>query len=510
MKYFSIIGFGKSGLGTVEFLLKKYPEAKIRISDLKAKEKFSDLLNEITKFEQLGLEFEFSKQSIEFITFQDQNIKTKVTIILSPGIPPKTPLIQELSKLQAQAKVVMGTDFDLFTENLTEDQEYIAITGTNGKTTTTSLIAHILSTEAVGNIGKPFLEFDTSKFLVCEISSFQLFHSKFPLVIDTKVKLPKAAIYLNLTADHLDWHADLNEYQEAKAKLFQLSSTEENFLIFNYDDEVCRKLAESKIKEIKKTNSRTKVIFFSTVTQEYNLNKTQSISAFLKDGMLYIAKYLAADSQNEENYHGIVKATQDGNYVLEIPIVNINELNLVGEHNYSNMLAAISVAIAINLDFDLLVEKLKSFIAVPHRLEYIATIAKHKVFNDSKATNPDSSEKALNSFDKSIIIVGGKDKHLDLNLFFDLLTKKAYAVVAIGELKDSFYKGLKQRQFDNVVLATNLEDALEKSLEFGKNNDLPILLSPASSSFDMFTNYEERGNLFKKIVQNYNKVNAIN
>lgn len=523
-KYFSIIGFGKSGVGAAKFLLGHYSSAKIRVSDLKTRENFLKLENDILDLQKQGVEFEFGKQNLDFISFADLKVQQEVFVMLSPGIPPASKLIKDLKSIESQGQISLGTDFDLFVDNLAKEQNYIAITGTNGKTTTTSLVAHIIGSEAVGNIGKPFLEFDpTSPYIACEISSFQLFHSSFPchpeepveaqrrqgdvrtpFAQDDKksIKLPKAAIYLNLTDDHLDWHADLDEYKEAKAKLFQISSSQENFLIFNYDDAVCDKLAERRISEIQANNSRTKIALFSTRTELLDLNETQSISAFLRDNTLYVAKYLSPGSNDEVNYNGLVVTNDNGDYILEIPVVKINEINLVGEHNYSNMLAAILGTFVTDIDFDLLVSKLKSFVAVPHRLEYLATVDGHRVFNDSKATNPDSAAKALESFDKPIIIVGGKNKYLDLNPFFDLLTQKAYAVVAIGELKDSFYQGLQARHFDKVSLATDLKDAFDKCLEYGRDNDLPIVLSPASSSFDMFSGYEERGDVFRNIVKN--------
>ncbi len=495
--HFSIIGFGKSGVGAVKFLLAKYPGAKIRVSDMKTRESFTALTSEIRNLEKQKVEFEFAKQSIDFITFKNSAVD-KVFVMLSPGIPPKSPLIQDLKAIEKQGSIVLGTDFDIFTENLAEDQEYIAITGTNGKTTTTSLIAHILGNEAVGNIGKPFLDFDSSKYIACEISSFQLFHSRFP---EDTAKLPKAALHLNLTDDHLDWHADLNEYKEAKAKLFQCSTEEENFLIFNYDDLICRKLAQTKIQECKTKNSKSRVAYFSTKEELIELDEVNSLSAYLKDNTLYIAKYL--EPGQDADYNGLILTANNGNYILEIPVIKTTEINLVGMHNYSNMLAAILGTFVTGMDLDLIIEKLKSFTAVAHRLEYICTIDEHRIFNDSKATNPDSAEKALESFAKSIIIVGGKDKYLDLNPFFDLLTEKAYAVVAIGELKDSFNQGLKARNFKNIFLAKDLQEAFTKCLELGQGNDYPIILSPASSSFDMFSGYEERGNVFREIVSSY-------
>ena len=183
--------------------------------------------------------------------------------------------------------------------------------------------------------------------------------------------------------------------------------------------------------------------------------------------------------------------------------MKIDDLNLVGKHNYSNIVAASLAAFLSGFDINYIIDSIESFKPVPHRLEFIREIGSNKVYNDSKATNPDSSNKALNSFDQSIVILGGKDKNLDIAPFLDNVSKKAYAVVAIGELKNKIYEGLRNLDFEKIRRADSLEEAFSIAMQYASNNNYPILLSPASSSFDMFKGFEDRGNQFKEIVLNY-------
>ncbi len=432
-----MLGLAKSTLAAIKFLLKEeHGHYQITVSDSKTRDSYDAA--ELANLEKLGLKFIFTVTDFSFI--KDADI-----VLTSPGIPQSASVMQAVLK----AKRPLITDLDLFTSYVGDN--YIAVTGTNGKTTTTSLIAHMIGTTGLGNIGKPFMEFrDTpaDKPRVVEISSFQLFYSELK-------QAPRIAVYLNFTPDHMDWHSSLEEYQQAKEKLF----THCPLMILNYDDAVTRALGQ-------RYPERTR--FFSTLNS--------SVDAYQQDNILFLRK--------------------DNNV---IPVINTSELKIVGEHNYSNALAAILAADAAGLSLKEIQSKLKTFSPVPHRMEYIATIGGKDFYNDSKATNPESAEKAFKSFARCIAIVGGKDKKLDMSLMLDLLKERAAHVICIGEIGGELAEGLKQRSLTNVELASDLETAVKQASAV--KQDLPVIFSPGTSSFDMFLNYEDRGDQFKAIVR---------
>ena len=417
----TVLGYGISARSTIDFFLANEPELQLRVSELKPRENFDG----IEAYEAQGVQFEFGQQSLGFIKAD--------FVMVSPGIPPHAPIIQQLR----EAGVNMGTDLDLFMQLV--PGKVLAVTGTNGKTTTASLLAHLFDTQALGNIGLPLLEFaklENQEIFVLELSSAQIFYSQLLKPVD-------CSIYLNFSDDHLDWHKDLDEYREAKARLFK----HDGLLVLNQDDATCKSLASA--------NSK----FFSTEAVT---------DAYYKDGALYLAGS---------------------------ELISCDDLKLVGKHNYSNILAAVLAASNSRLDRETIKTRLQSFEPVPHRLEYIATVNGHKCYNDSKATNPDSAIRALEAFDRSIAIVGGKNKNLDLSEFIKVLEQKAERVIAIGEIK---------AQFSIAKQVETLEQAVELAISHDSN--LPIVLAPASSSFDMFSSYQERGDEFKRLV--YNGVSA--
>lgn len=486
IKTFVILGFGKTAISSAKFLNKNFPEAKIKISELKPKENFE--LTKIESLEKINIEFEFGKQTKDFILTKDS------FILISPGIPPRVELILEIF----HSNIPYGTDLDLFAACLSKEQNYIAITGTNGKTTTTSLASHILNSPSLGNIGTPFLEFNQEYFpnFACEISSFQAFYSNY----FQEFKIPKISIFLNFTADHLDWHKDLNEYHASKAKLFCQSSDEENYWILNFEDPKVKNFG-LKAEMIK--DSKTKICYFSNQDISYALSPSCPFVAYQKHNRLYLAKYLGDASGSDLELDAIVSVNDNDDYFLEIPLIKTEDLNLVGKHNFTNILAAALSAYLLNFDISYIIDRIETFKPVPHRLEFVREINYNKIYNDSKATNPDSTLKAIDSFDQSILILGGKEKNLDLTAFLDRVSKKAYAVITIGELKSKIHARLREIGFDKVRMADSLEQALSIAMLYGDGNQFPILLSPASSSFDMFKGFEDRGNQFRDLVLKY-------
>jgi UDP-N-acetylmuramoylalanine--D-glutamate ligase len=425
----TILGYGISARSTIDFLLEREPSIEIRVSELKARDCFAG----IEDYEAKGVRFEFGQQTIDFILRDSVDSRF---VMISPGIPPHAPVI----KLIKDSQVDFGTDLDLFLDFAPGKK--IAVTGTNGKTTTVSLLADIFDTQAIGNIGLPFMDFAKLKnqeVFVLEISSAQLFYSKL-------VKQVDCSVYLNFTDDHLDWHKDLAEYRLAKARLFE----HDGVFILNQDDNVTASLKNDKSQ------------LFSTEAQA---------NAYYEDGALYLA---------------------------ESKLLDCAELQLVGKHNYSNILAASLGATEFGVKREDLETKLASFKAVPHRLEYITTVNGHKAYNDSKATNPDSAIKALESFDDCIAIIGGKDKNLDLREFIKIVSVRSSYIIIIGELRKKIAMALKNVAHADFSEAETLEQAVDLAIRH--DSGLPIVLVPASSSFDMFKNYQERGDKFRQLI----------
>jgi UDP-N-acetylmuramoylalanine--D-glutamate ligase len=458
-KRISFLGFGKSTISALDYLVNSKCEIKdLRVSENKDETCFDKEL--VSKFKSSGVKFEWTCQSLDFLKESD-------FISVSPGIPPDSKIYQDLKS----AGFNLGTDLDLWTEFLSEKKyNYVFVTGTNGKTTTSSLLAHLLGTTAIGNIGVPVFDFEKIKHkekspYVVELSSFQGFHSK----LDSKTA--KLGIYLNFSDDHLDWHSSLKEYREAKEKLFisMFKKNKKSLAIFNYDDDVLKAFAENLSQEFKLDQNQ--VLSFSTAEQGQ--------AAFLAGSFLYLCK------------------------VFPIELIKTDKLQVVGKHNYENVLAASLAAFRLGIEIDEIRSKLIEFKPVEHRLEFITEIKGKKFYNDSKATNPNAAIKALNSFEKTISIVGGKEKNLDLEEFLDVLIRKSALIIVLGELKERISKGLEKRGFTNFQLVKTLGAAIEVALN--SDFELPVLLSPASSSFDMFKNYEDRGNIFRKIVLDHAK-----
>ena len=484
IKAYCILGFGRTGVATARLLLDKCPDAQIRVSEFKARDEFDQ--NLIESLEGQGVEFEFGKQTEDFV------LNKGAFVIISPGIAPRTPIVQDVFA----SKSKHGTDLDLFAYFLKPEQNYVAITGTNGKTTTTSILSHIFNSPALGNIGKPFLEFEDNYFpyFACEVSSFQSYYSKY----FRDFKIPKVSVFLNFSADHLDWHKDLKEYQNSKEKLFLQSLTESNFWVLNFDDPHIKHFG---IKTRMLEGSGTSMCYFSSQDISYTLSRKYPLVGYQKEGRLYLARYLEDTDVGDQL--GTVMVNANNEYYLEIPLCETKALNIVGDHNYSNALAAALSAYLLDFSPEFISDSLVSFKPVEHRLEFVRDINNNKIYNDSKSTNPDSTQKALDSFDESIVIVGGKDKNLDLDPFIRNLFKKAYAVIAIGETQTAIYDGLRRHGFDKIRRAATLEEAFSIAVMYGDDNNFPIVLSPGSSSFDMFEGYEDRGNQFKEIVLNY-------
>ena len=479
MDKIAILGLGKTAFSLIRHALDD-ELYDITVIEKREREAFHELESQISFLTEEGVKFHFGTQELSLLDNID-------IVAISPGFQPDSDIIQHICHLVEIEKIKYLTDLDLFITKLQDLEStvnavrYIGITGTNGKTTTTELTAHLLETKAVGNNGTPFLDFwsySKSNIAVLEISSFQLFYSK-QLILERYP--PQAAIYLNLTEDHLDWHRSMDEYKASKKKLFNLSKNYENSLIFNYDDAYLRELSQEFINNIEANEKLekylSKVKFFSS---SVNLSELSSLAkhdlAFLHEDYFY----LRINQRIKKLCH-------------------IDEIKLKGLHNYSNVLASLlACSDFTDICSTEFLERLKTFNPVEHRLEFVASIHGKDFYNDSKATNPESAIKSLTAFKKCLAIVGGKDKGLDLNEFIEILCLRAEEVYIIGELSTKIEAALLDRNFQNFKKVKDLEEAVDMALS--SKHKIPVVLTPASSSFDMFKNFEERGRVFKDIV----------
>ena len=437
-----VVGLGKSGVASALFLQSK--GARVTVSDTKAEEQ---LRSEIPGLLDKGITVETGGHGER--TFRQQDL-----IVVSPGIPTDEPHLQQARSLGIP---VIG-EIELASRFL--KGHIVAITGSNGKTTTTSLTGEVIGwggweSQVGGNIGTPAVSLiqdsTDDTYDVLEVSSFQLetiqsFH-------------PEIAAVLNVTPDHLDRHHTFDAYVAAKARIFE-NQTSSDYAILNADDETCVKMA---------AGVKSQVRWFSR-------RKEVEQGAFVRDG-----KIVHRDASGE---HEIMAAS-------EIP--------LKGGHNLENVLAAVCVGMIIPCEPHRIRSAVKEFKAVEHRLEFVAKINGVDYYNDSKATNVDATIKALESFPANIhIILGGKDKGSDYTVLTDLLRARARRVYTIGAAAEKIEKQIEGAA--PLFRAGTLDAAVRKAAENAQPGDI-VLLAPACASFDQFESYEHRGRVFKDAVQ---------
>ena len=437
-----ILGAGESGIGSA--VLARQKGYDILISDSgKIKPKFKELI------EKYNLPFEEETHDISTILKASEVIK-------SPGIPEKAEIIKEIRK--RNIPVISDIEFaGRYTKAKT-----ICITGSNGKTTTTYLLYHILKTAGLnvgmaGNVGRSFaLEVAEKDFeyFVLELSSFQL---------DDMYKFKAdIAVLLNITPDHLDrYNYEFQNYIDSKFRITQ-NQCEDDVLIYCFDDEVIKK-------EIGKRKLSSELIPFSITNKIKN-------GAYVNENNLII------------------------NYNNNPLTMSIQELALQGKHNQYNSLAAGIAAQVLRIRKDIIRECLMDFQAVEHRLEKVLKIHGVEFINDSKATNVNSTWYALESMKKPVVwIVGGVDKGNDYNQLFDLVKSKVKAMVCLGTDNSKLLKTFKDFDIPKVE-ARSMTEAIKSSYYLAKEGDI-VLLSPACASFDLFESYEDRGKQFKRAVR---------
>jgi UDP-N-acetylmuramoylalanine--D-glutamate ligase len=441
-----VVGLGKSGVASALFL--KAHGARVTVSDTKSGD---ELRNEIPSLLDHGITVETGGHGER--TFRGQDL-----IVVSPGVPVDAPL---LVQARAMGEAVIG-EIELAAQFL--PGPIVAITGSNGKTTTTTLTGEILAAGGLptlvgGNIGTPAISLaeraTRESVTVLEVSSFQL--------ETIQTFRPKVAVVLNVTPDHLDRHLTLEAYVDAKARIFE-NQRGDDFAVLNEDDPTCVSMA---------VRTRAQVFWFSR-------QKEVKQGAWVREG-----KILFRDGSSSQKNQ-------------QRDIMLVSEIPLKGAHNLENVLAAVCAGALMGCAPEKIRQAVRDFKAVEHRLEFVATIRGVDYYNDSKATNVDATIKALESFPANIhLILGGKDKGSDYSVLNDLLRQRVKRVYTIGAAAGKIESQIKGVE---VVHADTLENALRKANAVAEAGDV-VLLAPACASFDQFKNYEQRGQVFKEIVR---------
>jgi len=437
-----VVGYSKSGIAATRFLLKK--GAKVIVTDLKKEEDFGEILNERPDFSYI-----FGREP-EFYEIKDIDL-----IVVSPGVPLDKPFLQKAKEngIEIISEVELAYRFC--------KAPIVAITGTNGKTTTTTWTGEMIKNSGrkcfvVGNIGYPIIDVvdmaDEDSVVVAEISSFQLESSIY--------FKPKVAVILNITPDHLNRHKTFENYVEAKSLIFK-NQDKNDFTILNADDSITSDLAEK---------SSAKVVFFSRKKE-------------LNQGFFLHGDYIVLNW--EDKLYEICK---------------IRDVGIPGLHNLENALAAATASFLMGVDTNIIGETIRNFKGVEHRLEFVRELNGVKFYNDSKGTNPDASIKAIEALDRPLILIaGGYDKGSDFTEFVKAFNGRVKYLVLLGQTADKIKETAERLGFKNIVMVKDMQEAVRKGYELAEEGDC-VLLSPACASWDMFKNFEERGRIFKEAV----------
>jgi UDP-N-acetylmuramoylalanine--D-glutamate ligase len=441
-----VVGLGKSGVASALFL--KAKGARVTVSDTKPQDQLKD---EIPVLLDQGIAVETGGHGER--TFGGQDL-----IVVSPGVPTDAPPLMQARALGGNVIGEIELAAQFFPGRI------VAITGSNGKTTTTTLAGEVVAAGGIrvavgGNIGAPAISLvegaTANTIAVWEVSSFQL--------ETIQTFRPQIAVVLNITPDHLDRHRTFTAYTDAKARILQ-NQQGEDFAVLNADDLTCVELA---------SRTRAQVFWFSR-TREVKQG------AFVHNGRIFFRDH---SGQQE--------------------IMHVSEIPLKGAHNVENVLAAVCVGALLRCEPDRIRKTVRDFKAVEHRLEYVATIRGVDYYNDSKATNVDATIKALESFPANIhLILGGKDKGSDYTVLNDLLrerVKRVYTIGAAAAKIESQIASSKSGGAAEIDHAETLEKAIRRAAEAATPGDI-VLLAPACASFDQFRNYEHRGKVFKEVV----------
>ncbi len=439
-----VVGLGKSGLASAVFLRRL--GAQVTVSDIRSVEA---LASELPALLDAGVMVEAGGHGL--LTFRRQDL-----IVVSPGVPLETP---ELAQARSFGTPIIG-ELELAARYLRGP--ILAITGSNGKTTTTALCGEIfaasgLPSQVGGNIGVPvtalIADSANQKWNILEVSSFQL---------ETIEQFrPKIAVILNITPDHLDRHGSMENYIAAKERIF-LRQTAEDFLVLNAENAETQHAA---------TRARSQVFWFS------GARPVRQGAFVYQDTIVWRPSEQAGPE----------------------PVLRVDEIPLKGAHNVENVLAAVAAARLAGIPAATIREAVRNFHAVEHRLELVATIGGVEFYNDSKATNVDAAIKAVAAFSGGVhLILGGKDKNSDYTGLIPSLQERAAAVYTIGAAADKIADQISGAV--RMIACGTLDAAVARAAEAARPGDV-VLLAPACSSFDQFENYEHRGRHFKQLVQ---------
>ncbi len=443
-KNFLVVGTGKSGIAAVELLKEK--KCNLRLYDG----------NENLNIEELKQTHPIL-QDVEIFCGDpnEEYMEAADILVLSPGVPTDLEFVE---KMRAKGKQIWG---EIELAYAFSKGRVIAITGTNGKTTTTTLVgeimkAHFAHVDVVGNIGIPYTQVVSGQredtITVAEVSSFQLetvetFH-------------PVVSAILNITPDHLNRHHTMKNYIGAKERVC-LNQTKDDVCVLNYDNEYTREFRDN-------CNANT-IVFSSKAELEEGY--------FYKEGSIYRA--------------------QGG---LNTEIMKTTEMNLVGLCNIENVMAALAIAEAMQVPLETALQVIRQFKAVEHRIEFVATKKGVDYYNDSKGTNPDAAIQGIKAMSKpTLLIGGGYDKGSEYDEWIECFDNKVKLLVLVGATREKIAECAKKHGITNVVLADTFEEAMNICIDKAEPGDA-VLLSPACASWGMFKCYEERGEVFKKIV----------
>lgn len=441
-----VVGTGVSGMGAVKLLSET--SADITLYDGNDKADRDEILKKIPDDCDLRLIIG---------EMPDEVVKETDLLVISPGVPIDSDIVKlfEKENVPVWGEIELAYNFEKGT--------VFAITGTNGKTTTTTIVGEIMKkynnqTFVVGNIGNSYtsevLKTTKDSYTVAEISSFQL--------ETIREFAPKGSAILNITPDHLNRHYTMENYAAVKESITknQWKVREDDYCVLNYDDKVLREFG----KTIKNP------VYFSR-------KEKPSKGAYL-DGR--IIRYF----DGKDDYE----------------VMSVDDMHLFGNHNYENVMAAIAMTIEAGVPLNIIINVIKDFMGVEHRIEYVRDKNGVRYYNDSKGTNPDSSIKALEAMSRpTILIAGGYDKHSEFDEFIEAFDNKVKLMVLLGQTADKIEETAVRHGFTNIIKTDSLEKAVKICAENAVSGDV-VLLSPACASWGMFKNYEERGKLFKEYV----------
>lgn len=438
-----VAGLAISGVASVKALSKL--GASIVVTDMKSREELKD---EIEQLEGIGVEYVLGSN--------DVNLEEIELVLKSPGIPYDIELFQKARN----SGIEVVTDIEL--AQRVRKADFVCVTGTNGKTTTTSLIGDIFrkagkKTYVVGNIGVGILSEldalrDPDSVFVIEASSFQL--------EDTVEFKPEISLLTNITPDHLNWHGSLENYINSKKKIYRNQGTED-YTVLNYEDEVLK-----------------------NASSEFSSN----------------AVYFSAKRELEKGcfIEGDNVVFRDG--IVQRKIMKVSDIKIPGDHNLENVLSAVAVAISYGIPSETIKAAVSEFEGVEHRLEFVAEVKGARYYNDSKGTNPDASIKAVEAIPYPIILIaGGMDKGGEFKNFVESFDEKVKSLILLGETAEKIKAEAERCGIEDIHLASGIEAAVDTAYRISSKGD-NILLSPACASWDMYPSYEVRGKLFKESV----------